>query len=201
MPIPCGIMLTTGGIIMTNGNGNHKKENPKVIMDDVEMHRSLSRIAHEIVETNKGGEGVVLVGIMNRGVPLAKRIAKIIDQVEKVLVPVGSLDVSLYRDDLAQKGEYITVKKSDMPFSVDGKVVVLVDDVICAGRTARAALDGLKDYGRASKIQLVSLIDRGHRELPIHPDFTGKVIPTSLKEDVKVEVLEIDGVDRVILKA
>jgi len=194
-------MLTTGGIIMTNGNGNHKKENPKVIMDDVEMHRSLSRIAHEIVETNKGGEGVVLVGIMNRGVPLAKRIAKIIDQVEKVLVPVGSLDVSLYRDDLAQKGEYITVKKSDMPFSVDGKVVVLVDDVICAGRTARAALDGLKDYGRASKIQLVSLIDRGHRELPIHPDFTGKVIPTSLKEDVKVEVLEIDGVDRVILKA
>ncbi|MBI5699017.1 bifunctional pyr operon transcriptional regulator/uracil phosphoribosyltransferase PyrR [Candidatus Saganbacteria bacterium] len=177
-----------------------KKENVKVVMDEVEVTRVLNRIAHEIMEANKGAQNLVLVGIMNRGVPLAKRLAKIIDQVEKVKVPVGALDVSLYRDDLAKKGEYITVRKSEMPFSVDDKIVVLVDDVIFAGRTARAALDGLKDYGRAAKVQLVSLVDRGHRELPIHPNYTGKVIPTSNKEEVKVEVLEIDGADRVVLR-
>jgi pyrimidine operon attenuation protein/uracil phosphoribosyltransferase len=177
-----------------------KKENVRVVMDETEINRAITRIAHEIVEHNKGAKDVVLVGLMNRGVPLAKRIAKIIDKSEKTIVPVGALDVSLYRDDLAKKGEYITVRKSDMPFSVDDKIVVLVDDVIYAGRTARAALDGLKDYGRAAKVQLVSLVDRGHRELPIHPNYTGKVIPTSTKEDVKVEVLEIDGVDRVIIK-
>jgi len=174
--------------------------NVRVVMDETEISRALTRIAHEIVENNKGAKDIVLVGVMNRGVPLAKRIAKIINQSEKTAVPVGELDVSLYRDDLAKKGEYITVRKSEMPFSVDDKVVVLVDDVIYAGRTARAALDGLKDYGRASKVQLVSLVDRGHRELPIHPNYTGKVIPTSKKEEVKVEVLEIDGVDRVIIK-
>jgi len=174
--------------------------NVRVVMDETEISRALTRIAHEIVENNKGAKDIVLVGVMNRGVPLAKRIAKIINQSEKATVPVGELDVSLYRDDLAKKGEYITVRKSEMPFSVDDKVVVLVDDVIYAGRTARAALDGLKDYGRASKVQLVSLVDRGHRELPIHPNYTGKVIPTSKKEEIKVEVLEIDGVDRVIIK-
>jgi len=166
---------------------NTKKE--KILMDELAMNRAVARIAHEIVEKNRGTKNMVLVGIMNRGVPLAKRIARIIDQTEKEIVPVGSLDVSLYRDDLAKKGDYITVRKSDMPFSVDDKVVILVDDVIFAGRTARAALDGLKDYGRASKIQLVALIDRGHRELPIHPDYVGKMIPTNINEDVKVEVL------------
>ncbi|MBI5701381.1 bifunctional pyr operon transcriptional regulator/uracil phosphoribosyltransferase PyrR [Candidatus Saganbacteria bacterium] len=178
---------------MTNG-----KE--KILLDDAAVNRALSRIAHEIVEKNRGAKNIVLVGVMNRGVPLAKRIAKIIDQSEHELIPVGSLDVSLYRDDLSKKGEYITVRKSDMPFSVDDKVVILVDDVIFAGRTARAALDGLKDYGRAAKIQLVALIDRGHRELPIHPDYIGKVIPTNANEVVKVEVLEMDGADRVIIK-
>lgn len=178
---------------MTNG-----KE--KILLDDAAVNRALARIAHEIVEKNRGAKNIVLVGVMNRGVPLAKRIAKIIDQSEHELIPVGSLDVSLYRDDLSKKGEYITVRKSDMPFSVDDKVVILVDDVIFAGRTARAALDGLKDYGRAAKIQLVALIDRGHRELPIHPDYTGKVIPTNINEDVRVEVLEMDGADRVIIK-
>ncbi len=177
-----------------------KKENIRVVMDEQEISRALTRIAHEIVEANKGVKDVVLVGIMNRGVPLAKRLAKIINKSEKAIVPVGALDVSLYRDDLAKKGEYITVRKSDMPFSVDDKVVILVDDVIYAGRTARAALDGLKDYGRASKVQLVSLVDRGHRELPIHPNYTGKVIPTAMKEEIRVEVLEIDGADRVIIK-
>jgi pyrimidine operon attenuation protein/uracil phosphoribosyltransferase len=172
----------------------------KVIMDEVEMNRALRRIAHQIIETNKGVEGLVLVGIMQRGVPLAKRLVKIIEQQEGNEVPMGALDVSLYRDDLASKGEYIEVRKSDIPFSISDKVVVLVDDVIFAGRTARAALDGLKDYGRASKVQLAALIDRGHRELPIHPDFTGKVIPTARKEEVKVEVMEVDGVDRVVIK-
>ena len=172
----------------------------KVMMDEVEMNRVLRRIAHQIMEANKGGENLVLVGIYQRGVPLAKRIADIIQKEEGIEVPVGSLDVSLYRDDLTQKGQYIEVKKSDLPFTVTDKVVVLVDDVIFAGRTARAALDGLKDYGRAAKVQLAALVDRGHRELPIHPDFTGKVIPTAFKEEVKVEVLEVDGLDRVTLR-
>jgi pyrimidine operon attenuation protein/uracil phosphoribosyltransferase len=172
----------------------------KIVMDEVEVNRALRRIAHQIIEANKGVDNLVIVGVMQRGVPLAKRLAQIISDEEKKSVPVGSLDVSLYRDDLTQKGEYIEVRKSDMPFTVTGKVVVLVDDVIFAGRTARAALDGLKDYGRASKIQLAALIDRGHRELPIHPDFVGKTIPTSMKEDVRVEVLEVDGLDRVTIK-
>lgn len=172
----------------------------KIVMDEVEVDRAMRRIAHQIIEANKGVDQLVIVGIMQRGVPLAKRLAQIINEQEKKTVPIGSLDVSLYRDDLMQKGEYIEVRKSDMPFTVTGKVVVLVDDVIFAGRTARAALDGLKDYGRAAKIQLAALIDRGHRELPIHPDFVGKTIPTSMKEDVRVEVLEVDGVDRVTIK-
>jgi pyrimidine operon attenuation protein/uracil phosphoribosyltransferase len=172
----------------------------KVIMNDVEMNRALRRIANQIIEANKGIEGVVLVGIIQRGLPLAKRLADIIEHLEGKGVAVGALDVSLYRDDLTQKGEYIEVRKSDMPFTVTGKTVVLVDDVIFAGRTARAALDGLKDYGRAAKVQLASLVDRGHRELPIHPDFIGKAVPTAKKEKVNVEILEVDGVDRVVIK-
>ncbi|MBU1026906.1 MAG: bifunctional pyr operon transcriptional regulator/uracil phosphoribosyltransferase PyrR [Candidatus Margulisbacteria bacterium] len=172
----------------------------KVVMSDVEMGRALRRIAHQIIEANKGSQDIVLVGIMQRGLPLAKRLAEIISKEEEIDVPVGGLDVSLYRDDLTKKGQYIEVRKSDMPFAVTDKIVVLVDDVVFAGRTARAALDGIKDYGRASKIQLAALIDRGHRELPIHPDFVGKAIPTSFKEDVKVDVFEVDGVDRVLIK-
>jgi len=169
-------------------------------MHDHDMRRAVNRLAHEIVEKNRGVEDIVIVGILNRSLPIAKRIAKMINQNENVLIPVGALDVSLYRDDLSIKGEYVEVRKSDMPFSIDGKIVILVDDVIFAGRTVRAALDGLKDYGRASKVQLCALIDRGHREVPIHPDFTGKVIPTAKKEQVRVEVLEIDGVDRVLIE-
>ncbi|OGC03708.1 bifunctional pyr operon transcriptional regulator/uracil phosphoribosyltransferase [candidate division WOR-1 bacterium RIFOXYA12_FULL_43_27] len=172
----------------------------KVVMHDNDMRRAVSRLAHEIVEKNRGVKDIVLVGILNRGLPIANRIAKEISKNEGASVLVGSIDVSLYRDDLSIKGEYVEVKKSDMPFSVDGKIVVLVDDVIFAGRTARAALDGLKDYGRASKVQLCALVDRGHREVPIHPDFTGKYIPTAKKERVSVEVLEMDGVDRVIIE-
>jgi pyrimidine operon attenuation protein/uracil phosphoribosyltransferase len=177
-----------------------KTEKAKVVMDRVEMNRALRRISHQIIEANKGVENVVLVGIIHRGLPLAKRLAQIIEKEEEKEILVGALDVSLYRDDLTQKGEYIEIRKSDMPFTVTDKVVVLVDDVIFAGRTARAALDGLKDYGRAQKVELAVLIDRGHRELPIHPDFVGKTIPTSKKEDVKVEIVEVDGVDRVVIK-
>jgi len=177
-----------------------KAEPAKVVMNDVEMNRALKRIASQIIEANKGAESVLLVGVIQRGLPIAKRLAEIINQLEGKEIPVGALDVSLYRDDLTRKGEYIEVRKSDMPFTVNDKTVVLVDDVIFAGRTARAALDGLKDYGRASKVQLAVLVDRGHRELPIHPDFVGKTIPTALKEDVKVEILEVDGVDRVVIK-
>lgn len=172
----------------------------KVIMDEAEISRALTRIAHQIVESNKGVHNLVLIGIIARGVPLAKRLAKIVGKAEKIKIPVGGLDVSLYRDDLTLKGKYITVRKSDMPFSIDNKTVVLVDDVIFAGRTARAALDGLKDYGRAERVQLAALIDRGHRELPIHPDFVGKKIPTAKKEKVKVQLLETDGVDQVVIK-
>lgn len=177
-----------------------EEKNVKVVMSEEEMNRALKRIAQQIIEANKGVENLVFVGIMQRGVPLAKRLAKFIEQQEGKEIPVGALDVSLYRDDLTQKGQYIEVRKSDIPFDINNKVVVLVDDVIFAGRTARAALDGLKDYGRAAKIQLAALIDRGHRELPIHPDFTGKVIPTAKREEVKVDLLEVDGVDRVVIK-
>jgi len=172
----------------------------KVVMDEVEMARALRRIAHQIIEANKGVEKLVLVGIIHRGVAIAKRLSKIIEHEEGKPVPVGALDVSLYRDDLTKRGKYIEVRKSDMPFTVTEKTVVLVDDVIFAGRTARAALDGLKDYGRAAKVQLAALVDRGHRDLPIHPDFVGKTIPTARKEDVAVEIMEVDGVDRVVIK-
>ena len=177
-----------------------KTTKTKVIMNDIEMRRALKRIANQIIEANKGVKDLVLVGIIQRGVPLAKRLAELIEQEEGHNVPVGELDVSLYRDDLTKKGKYIEVRRSSMPFTVTGKVVVLIDDVIFAGRTARSALDGLKDYGRAAKVQLAALVDRGHRELPIHPDFTGKCIPTAKRENVAVEVFEVDGVDRVVIK-
>lgn len=185
---------------MPKKKNKKKAENVKVVMNDVEMNRAIRRLAHQIVELNKGSEDIVLVGIIQRGLPLAKRIADEINKQEEVEIPVGALDVSLYRDDLTQKGKYIEVRKSDMPFTVTGKTVILVDDVIFAGRTARAALDGLKDYGRSAKVQLVALIDRGHRELPIHPDLAGKILPTAKKEEVAVEIFEVDGVDRVIIK-
>lgn len=177
-----------------------KDVNIKIVMDEIEIARALARIAHQIVECNKGAADILLVGIIQRGLPLARRLAELIKAQEKVEVPVGALDVSLYRDDLTKKGEYIEVRQSDMPFTVTDKTVVLVDDVIYAGRTARAALDGLKDYGRAAKVQLAALVDRGHRELPIQPNFVGREIDTARAEDVKVDLVEIDGVDRVLIR-
>ena len=169
-------------------------------MGKEEIAAAIKKIAKEISSANKNLKDVVLIGILNRGVPIAERISKNILAAEKVEVPVGSLDISLHRDDIMKKGSGIEVKKSDIPFSIDGKVVILVDDVISAGRTIRAAMDGLNDYGRPSKVQLVALVDRDQRELPIHPDYTGEEISTTSDEDVVVNLSEIDGVDKVIIK-
>lgn len=173
----------------------------KIVMDKEEIGLALRRIAKEIIENNKGTDKLVLIGILNRGLPLAERIAKLIESHEKSKVPVGSLDVSLHRDDILKKGPAIKMKTSDIPFSIDGKVVVLVDDVIYAGRTIRAAMDGLADYGRASKIQLAALVDRGHREVPIHPDYVGKKVATTADEDVTVNLAETDGTDKAVIRA
>ena len=167
----------------------------KVVMTAEEMRRSLARMAHEIVERNKSTENIILVGMRTRGVPLARRIAANIASFEKNPVLVGTLDFSLYRDDLNQRQP--VVKGTDMPGSIDGKAVVLVDDVLFTGRSTRAAMDALIDLGRPEVIQLAVLVDRGHRELPIRADYVGKNIPSSKDEDVQVKLSETDGKDEV----
>jgi len=169
------------------------------LMDAVTMDRILTRIAHEIIERNKGVQDLVLIGIRNRGVPLARRIAKKIEEIEKVSIPVGILDITLYRDDLTAVGPQPIVRQTDIPFRVTDKKVVLIDDVLFTGRTIRAALDSIIDLGRPKFIQLAILIDRGHRELPIRADYVGKNVPTSLDEVIEVNVVEEDGKDSVIL--
>ncbi len=168
-------------------------------MNGEEMRRALYRIAHEIVEANKGVEGLALVGIHTRGIPLAQRIAGFIRAFEGKEVPVGMLDITLYRDDLTEIGLKPQVRETRIPFDLQGKAIVLVDDVLYTGRTARAALDALMDLGRPRRIYLAVLVDRGHRELPIRADFVGKNVPTSRNEVVKVKVAEVDGEDRVEL--
>lgn len=167
------------------------------IMDAEKIRRALIRIAHEIVEKNKGTDDLVLVGIRRRGVPLAQRLAKNIEEIEGVSLPVGILDITLYRDDLTTIDHQPVVQKTEVPFSITNKKVILVDDVLYTGRTARAALDALIDLGRPQAIQLAILVDRGHRELPIRADYVGKNVPTSKKEIVAVNVVEIDGTDEV----
>jgi len=169
----------------------------KVIMTAEDMRRSLARMAHEIVERNKSGENLILVGMRTRGVPLANRLAKEIAAFEGVRVPVGALDFSLYRDDLGARQPQL--KPTDIPESIAGKTIVLVDDVLYPGRIARAAMDALIDRGRPNVIQLAGRVDRGHRELPIRPDYVGKNIPTAQGEDVKVKLQETDGEDGVII--
>jgi pyrimidine operon attenuation protein/uracil phosphoribosyltransferase len=169
------------------------------IMDEDGMRRALTRIAHEILEKNSGTKGLVLIGIRRRGVPLARRIAERIKEIEGTTLPLGILDITLYRDDLSQLAYQPLVRKTEVPFDITDKKVVLVDDVLYTGRTARAALDALIDLGRPRLIQLAVLIDRGHRELPIRADFVGKNVPTSHKEEVIVSLKEIDGVDRVAI--
>lgn len=170
------------------------------IMDAEHMKRALVRIAHEIVEKNGGANGLVIVGIQRRGVQLAERIAGAIDGFESTDVPVGTLDITLYRDDLTTLGPQPRVGETKIPLDIRDLNVVLVDDVLFTGRTVRAALDELMmDFGRARTIQLAVLIDRGHRELPIRADYVGKNVPTSKREIIKVQVVEVDGADRVLV--
>lgn len=176
---------------------NFVKKN--VIMDADAMRRAIVRIAHEIIERNKGVENVVLVGIRTRGVPIAERLAAAIREIEKVELPVGMLDITLYRDDLSTLAYNPVCHGTEIEFDVDGKTVILVDDVLYTGRTIRCALDAIIDMGRPKAIQLAVLIDRGHRELPIRADFAGKNVPTSHKEAIEVYLAEQDGVDEVAI--
>jgi pyrimidine operon attenuation protein/uracil phosphoribosyltransferase len=167
------------------------------ILDAEDIRRALTRIAHEIIERNRGAEIVALVGIRTRGVPLAHRLAAELSRIEGVGVPVGELDVALYRDDALTRS--VPARPTLLPGSVDGRVVVLVDEVLYTGRTVRAALDALMDFGRPACIQLAVLVDRGHRELPIRPDFVGKNLPTARDEYVRVRIEEVDGDDAVFI--
>lgn len=169
------------------------------IMDVDGIRRALVRIAHEIVEKNKGLDNVVLMGIRRRGVPLARRLADILRKSENFDVPVGELDITLYRDDLTLRFEQPHVGRTVLPFDVEGKTVVLVDDVLFTGRTVRAALDAIIDLGRPACIQLAVLVDRGHREIPIRADYVGKNVPTSRKEVIHVRLEEYDGVEQVVI--
>lgn len=171
-----------------------------ILMDEDGIRRAMTRIAHEIVEKNKGVEHLVLVGIRTRGVPLAERIAAEIERIEGVRPPVGTLDITLYRDDLSLLAYQPTVRATEMPVDIHGKTIVLTDDVLFTGRTIRAALDALIDMGRPRIIQLAVLVDRGHRELPIRADYVGKNVPTSARELVSVALKELDGVEQVRLR-
>ena len=172
------------------------------VMDKSGMHRALARIAHEILENTLDAQDAVLIGIQRRGVTLAQRVATEIKKAEDVRVPLGILDITFYRDDLSLLAEHPLMKGTDIPFAIDGKTVVLVDDVLFTGRTVRAAIEAIMDMGRPKRIQLAVLVDRGHRELPIRADFVGRNIPTAVTESVEVQVLEVDGEDGVyILKS
>ncbi|OFW07029.1 MAG: bifunctional pyr operon transcriptional regulator/uracil phosphoribosyltransferase [Acidobacteria bacterium RIFCSPLOWO2_02_FULL_68_18] len=173
-----------------------------VVMDADRIGRTLTRIAHEIVERNRGLEDLALIGVRTRGVPLARRIATSLREITGQEVPTGALDITLYRDDLMRQsvGPQPLVRRTEIPFSIDDKTILLVDDVLYTGRTTRAALDALIDFGRPRGIQLVVLVDRGHRELPIKADYVGKNLPTSLEESVQVYLQESDGRDEVVLQ-
>lgn len=171
----------------------------RTVLEAADVSRALTRIAHEILERNKGAEDLVLLGIPSRGVPLARRVAAKIAAVEGVDIPVGSLDVTMYRDDLRMRPARTLLPTDIPPGGIDGKTVVLVDDVLFSGRTIRAALDAMNDIGRPRSVRLAVLVDRGHRELPIRADFVGKNLPTSLVEKVAVRLEEFDGSDAVMI--
>jgi len=170
-----------------------------ILMDDTAVQRALTRIAHEIVEKNKGLSNLVLIGIQRRGVPMATRIALILQQIEGQIPPVGILDITFYRDDLSKLSAHPVVNGTDIPFNINDKTVVLIDDVLYTGRTIRAAIEAVFDMGRPAAIQLAIMVDRGHRQLPFRPDFVGKNVPTSNTESIHVELMEFDGKDRVVL--
>jgi pyrimidine operon attenuation protein / uracil phosphoribosyltransferase len=169
------------------------------IMDAASMARALTRIAHEVVERNKTLDGLAVVGIRTRGVPLARRLAARLGEIEGAPPPTGVLDINLYRDDLSLSPDRPVLRKTEIPFDVVGRTIVLVDDVLYTGRTVRAALDALLDLGRPRLIQLAVLVDRGHRELPIRADFVGKNVPTSKTESIEARLKEIDGADEVVI--
>ena len=170
-----------------------------IIMNAADIRRTLARISHEIIERNKSTENLVLVGMRTRGVPLANRLAANIGGFEGVNIPVGALDISLYRDDLSSLGLQPIVKSTDIPVNIDNKAVVLVDDVLYTGRSTRAAMDALIDLGRPHSIQLAVLVDRGHRELPRRADYVGKNMPSSRHEEIQVRLKESDGIDEVAI--
>ena len=163
------------------------------LLDEIAMDRAIKRIAHEIIEKNKGVDGVVFMGIKTRGVPLAVRLQNAVKEIEGKTLPIGKLDITLYRDDLSEIGDLPEVNGTEADFSVEGKHVILCDDVIFTGRTVRAAIEAVMSLGRPKSVQLAVLIDRGHRELPIRPDYVGKNIPTSLSEVIAVKFPETDG--------
>lgn len=180
---------------MSTGGGRVKKKT--TILDESAINRALTRIAHEILERNKGGEAIVLVGIKTRGVPLAQRLQAKIKQIEDITVPIGELDITLYRDDLQKKFADPEILGTNIEVDIKNKTVILVDDVLFTGRTVRAAMDAVMDLGRPEQIQLAVLTDRGHRELPIRADYVGKNIPTSREETIVVNVIEQDDQDEV----
>lgn len=171
----------------------------RVVMDAQAIDRALTRVAHEILERNKGTDGLALIGIRSRGVHLAERLRGKIRTIEGVDVPTGIIDITLYRDDLSRSVQQPKVQGTDIRFDVDEKRVVLVDDVLFTGRTTRAALDALMDFGRPQNVQLVVLVDRGHRELPIRADYVGKNLPTAAHESVQLRLTESDGHDEVVI--
>lgn len=179
--------------------GGKKMKFKAKIMDEKAINRSITRLSHEIIEKNKGVTEVVLVGIHTRGVPLAGRIASKIEQIEGIEVEIGSLDITLYRDDLSSINDSPVIKKSEITIDINNKNVVLIDDVIFTGRTVRAAMDALIDIGRPKTIQLAVLVDRGHKELPIRPDYVGKNVPTSRKEIISVHLDEVDKDNEVVI--
>lgn len=171
----------------------------KTVMNQSSINRTISRMVNEILERNSGADDIVIIGVRTRGVHIAERIARGIEKLEGIRPPLGTLDITLYRDDLRQKTEWPKVEKTEIPFSVEDKKVVLVDDVIYTGRTTRAAIEAIMDFGRPASIQLAALIDRGHRELPIQADYTGSKINTLDSEKVRVLLKETDGKDEVLV--
>ncbi len=190
----------TEGQAQPNGVPAATQRGGKMILHAEDVRRALVRIAHEILERHRGADDLVLVGVVSRGVPLARRLAEHIETVEGVMVPVGELDVTLHRDDLDLRGGRRAMRRSTLPVNVSGRRVVLVDDVLYTGRSVRAALDALLAYGRPKWIQLAVLVDRGHRELPLRADYVGKNLPTARDESVDVHLLETDGRDAVLLR-
>ena len=182
-----------------SASGEPGASDSKTVLEQAEIGRALTRITHEIIERTRGAQQVVLLGISTRGVPLAGRLAAGLQQVEGRPIPHGSLDITMYRDDLRLRPARTLGRTQVPPDGIDGKIVVLVDDVLYSGRTVRAALDALNDLGRPRAVQLAVLVDRGHRELPIRPDYVGKNLPTSQHEFVRVLLTEVDGQDAVLL--